>query len=189
MTAGIGSKWRDFFQLLEVHDGLDVDNDIHIWLLHYLFLRRLNEDLDSWIGAWNSHTLARRGQPHSSPTQLYMHGQVEHGIRSVFPDVVGNADDDFADYGVDWDAVDNRHIRDHHRLHNADDTDHGDLMAANVPENLSHVEVPDARCPFDATQLAHLDAFLRSSPNFNGNDIGSYRLLWTEALDFIKDML
>ena len=189
MTAGIGSKWRDFFQLLEVHDGLDVENDTHIWLLHYLFLQRLNEDLHSWIGAWNNHTLARRGQPHSTPTQLYQHGQVEHGIRSIFPDAVGDADGDFADYGVDWDAIDNHRIRDHHHLHNDDDGDRRDLVAANIPENLSHVEVPDARCPFDETQLARLDAFLRNSPNFHSNDIGSYRSLWTEALHFVRNVL
>jgi hypothetical protein len=189
MTAGIGSKWREFLQLLEVHDGLDVDNDTHVWLLHYLFLPRLNQDLDSWIGAWNNHTLARRGQPHCTPTQLYLHGQIENGIRGIFPEPPDNADADYADYGIDWDDIDNRRIHDHHHLHNPDDGNLRDPLAANTPEHLSHVYVPDARCPFDETQLARLGAFLSSLPYFNNNDTGSNRSLWIEALHFATNML
>jgi hypothetical protein len=189
MTAGIGSKWYNFFQLLEVHDGLNVENDTHIWLLHHLFLSRLNQDLDAWIGAWNNHTLARRGQPHSTPTQLYFHGQVENGVRSVFPEPLGNADEDYAAYGIDWADIDNNRIRDHHHLHNPDDGDRRDPVAGNIPEHMSHVDVPDTRCPFDETQIAHLNTFLSNLPVFNNNDMGSYRSIWIEALRFVTDML
>ena len=44
-TAGIGSKWKMFFQELEYQAELDVDLPSHIWLIHYLFLDSLNQDI------------------------------------------------------------------------------------------------------------------------------------------------
>ncbi|KAF5339525.1 hypothetical protein D9611_011449 [Ephemerocybe angulata] len=41
---GLIDKWYHFFHDLEAFYGLDVDNPIHLWLLHHLFLPALNEE-------------------------------------------------------------------------------------------------------------------------------------------------
>ena len=42
VTEGFGGKWKDFFTDLEANEGLDVDNQAHIWLLHHLYLDDIN---------------------------------------------------------------------------------------------------------------------------------------------------
>ncbi|CAA7270905.1 unnamed protein product [Cyclocybe aegerita] len=51
LTAGFGAKWKLFFQQLEVHDHLDPDLDLHIWLLHFLFLDTIDQDTIDWANA------------------------------------------------------------------------------------------------------------------------------------------
>ncbi len=50
------------FEILEAHDGLDINSDAHIWLLHHLFLSAINTDATVWTETWNNHTLARRSR-------------------------------------------------------------------------------------------------------------------------------
>jgi hypothetical protein len=42
VTAQVGSSWADAFTDLELHHGLNINNENHIWLLHILFLPILN---------------------------------------------------------------------------------------------------------------------------------------------------
>jgi hypothetical protein len=44
-TSGVGAKWKIFFQDLEYQAGLDPELPGHIWLIHYLFLNALNQDM------------------------------------------------------------------------------------------------------------------------------------------------
>lgn len=80
ITVGFGGKWKIFFEVLEAHDGLNPDNDAHIWLLHHLFLDQINSDAETWMATWNQHVLARGVQAHQSPQQLYTHGMVTNGV-------------------------------------------------------------------------------------------------------------
>jgi len=70
--------WRDvrshciepyklLFMQLEV-DGLDVENTLQMYVLHYLFLPRINESLNQFIATWNSHPLT--SEQNRTPTQL-----------------------------------------------------------------------------------------------------------------------
>ena len=60
--------WRDlflsctclFYQLfyfMEANGNLDIDNEIHIFCLHYVFIPRVNASLCHFIEAWNNHTI------------------------------------------------------------------------------------------------------------------------------------
>jgi hypothetical protein len=75
--------WRDVFQEclvlfyntfheLERSGLLDVDNDIHLWCLHYVFLPVVNRHLQSWKNAWIHHPL--RTETNSTPMQLWVKG-------------------------------------------------------------------------------------------------------------------
>jgi len=53
-----------------VRCGLDVDNNLHMYILHYLFMDRINESLTEFQNVWNNHKL--RSVENKSPTQLLL---------------------------------------------------------------------------------------------------------------------
>lgn len=77
--------WRDVFQqctmlfyrlfyYMEDHNILDVDNDDHLFSLHYVFLDRINSSLAKFVDAWNHHPLSSEGS--LSPNQLWTRGLI-----------------------------------------------------------------------------------------------------------------
>jgi hypothetical protein len=185
VTNGIGQKWKEFFQTLEAYDNLNVNNDSHLWLLHFLFLPLINDDVGQWVASWNHHVLGRRGEPHQSPHDLFIQGVIEHGHRGVF---IESGEDqgveDIASYGIDWNDLDDRRIRAHHDTRNPEDSDSTNPFVSNHPDSdLSHVEVPESRCPFADAQLrsflSDVQPLLDSSLHI---DMHSRRLLWIQAL-------
>lgn len=70
--------WRDvrstvieFYQLLFAtleSEGMDVDNEIHIFVLPYMFISRINDDLMQFKHAWNQHSL--RTMNRNTPLQI-----------------------------------------------------------------------------------------------------------------------
>ena len=74
--------WRDlyeglglFYQILrylETNGFLDVDNDPHMWCLHYVYLPMLNTHLQNWKNAWVYHPL--RTEHNKSPMQFWISG-------------------------------------------------------------------------------------------------------------------
>ncbi|KAI0056868.1 hypothetical protein BV25DRAFT_1872599 [Artomyces pyxidatus] len=177
VTVGFGKKWKDFFRLLEAHDGLNTDMDSHIWLLHFLFLSSINQDAEDWAGSWNAHTLSRRGEPYRSPKDLYVQGMVEHGVRGIAAPVMEPDGEEVAEYGIDWDDIDNHRIQEHFQNANPGDGDPNNPFIGNHPNELSHVEVPDARCPFSQELIATFSGQIQTLPHFNNTDMASRRLL------------
>jgi hypothetical protein len=183
VTKGFGRKWKDFFEVLEAHDGLNIDCDAHIWLLHHLFLDKINSDAMAWTATWNNHTLSRRNQAHQSPQHMYVHGIVTNGVRGVHLDYEDIADGNHEEYGIDWEDMDRPAIRRHHDTFNlVNEVNNGNPFTVNHPDRLSHVEVPDARCPFDAHQLHRFDTELQNLPTILSTDMHSHRLTWINML-------
>ncbi len=57
---------------------LDVGYDAQLWALHYVFLPRVQRNLDTFIQQWNSHGLT--SEHGNSPYQLFTSGILEsHG--------------------------------------------------------------------------------------------------------------
>jgi len=79
LTMGFGGKWKRFFQSLELYDGLDIEINTHLWLVHHLFLNEINQDAQEWMGAWNNHPISMRGQCQRSPKDLYFFSVVTDG--------------------------------------------------------------------------------------------------------------
>ncbi|KAF5381556.1 hypothetical protein D9615_005527 [Tricholomella constricta] len=187
VTRGFGRKWKDFFRILEAHDGLNAHLDAHIWLLHHLFLNSINHDAQVWAETWNHHTLSRRNDSHQSPHDMFLYGMVENGHRGVQIDESID-DEDFAGFGIDWDSMDDA-TRAHHDENNADDGDPSNPFLTNHPDHLSHVDVSCPRCPFSAEQLNFLDTQLATLPTFMAGDMPSRRLLWIDALGVATNIL
>lgn len=61
------------------HGVLDVDNTDDLWLLHYLFIPRINEDLQENLGTWNNHSIRTERR---SPLQLI---ELRKNYFDIFP--------------------------------------------------------------------------------------------------------
>ncbi|KAJ7790962.1 hypothetical protein B0H14DRAFT_2230135, partial [Mycena olivaceomarginata] len=53
--------WHAFFLKLERLHGLDRDNPHHLWLLHHIFLPKINEDWAAFQDDWNHHPISGKG--------------------------------------------------------------------------------------------------------------------------------
>ena len=79
--------WRDvfdnclslFYRLfyeLEDNGALDVEDDMHLVSLHYVYTPRINESLSSFREAWNNHGLSSTSGNHT-PLQLWTAGMLD----------------------------------------------------------------------------------------------------------------
>ncbi|KAJ8079861.1 hypothetical protein PM082_016686 [Marasmius tenuissimus] len=197
VTLGFGAKWKFFFQELEVHDGLNVNNNTHIWLLQHLFLPSINEDALAWAEAWNRHPLTLRHQRSQSPVELFTFGMMENGLRGM--DSIMNIEDDHLvgslasqedrdGYGVDWEDMEDPAVLAHHNNSNLmDSEDSTNPFTTHIPDHFSHVEVQSPDCPLTTDQLQLLHSHLDSLPFASNRDMDSRRLLWIEAFEYIHD--
>ena len=187
VTQGFGAKWKAFFQELELHHDLNPDNDVHIWLLHHLFLHEINQDASDWAGAWNHHIIMP-GRPARTPNDLYFFGQLEAGPRGIEDEHI--AEEDLAGYGVDWDDMENEDILNHHDEANPDDAISMDDFAIphTAPTNLSQVDVPAVPSPLTSDQEQLLYHSLAAAHLWEGRSMESYRLRWIEAFHVCRHM-
>ena len=81
--------WRDvfhgcliiFYKLfyqMEEQMILNVEDDIHLFAFHYVYLRRVNHALSQFVEAWNNHPLS--SCHNLSPTQMWISGLCEHAM-------------------------------------------------------------------------------------------------------------
>ncbi|KAE8181378.1 hypothetical protein CF328_g8857 [Tilletia controversa] len=68
------SKYKSWFEYLEDCGVLDIESDIHLWALHFVFLPQLNGALDHFVGMWNHHKVRTKGMGNLSPEQMYTLG-------------------------------------------------------------------------------------------------------------------
>ena len=81
--------WRDVFNnctilfynlfyFMETTGDLDIDNEMHLFSLHYIFLPRINLALQKFRYAWNNHPMSTTRN--LSPNQLWIQGIAVHGF-------------------------------------------------------------------------------------------------------------
>jgi hypothetical protein len=100
-----------------------------------------------------------------------------------------DAEVDYEGYGIDWEEFDYPAVREHHNHHNPDPLhDDNNPFIVNHPNHLSHVDLSDPRCPFNADQIAVLDAQIILLPSFNLHDMHSRRLTWINALQLATNI-
>ena len=75
--------WRDVFSsctilfynlfyFMENNNILNVDNELHIFCLHFIYLKRINHALHMFMDAWNNHPLSTENN--LTPIQLWISG-------------------------------------------------------------------------------------------------------------------
>ncbi|PKC59663.1 hypothetical protein RhiirA1_324945, partial [Rhizophagus irregularis] len=89
--------FSSIFYFLEDNYGLNIENSIHMFALHYIFIPRINFALETFIQSWNYHSL--RTESHKTPRQLFLEGMVRNNLRGL--EEVGV---DLNHYGIDWEG-------------------------------------------------------------------------------------
>ncbi|KAK7445427.1 hypothetical protein VKT23_014844 [Stygiomarasmius scandens] len=120
VTAQVSSKWKDRFINLELNHGMNINNPDHIWLLQFLFLSDINEDLRGFAEGWNQHPLRSRGrrQPRQSPLSMFFFDMFVHGVRGTEVDL---NEAEMEAFGIDWDSYNEEVLLQSH------DNNHPDL--------------------------------------------------------------
>ncbi|KAK7466152.1 hypothetical protein VKT23_004877 [Stygiomarasmius scandens] len=120
VTAQVSSKWKDRFIDLELNHGMNINNPDHIWLLQFLFLSDINEDLRGFAEGWNQHPLRSRGrrQPRQSPLSMFFFDMFVHGVRGTEVDL---DEAEIEAFGIDWDSYNEENLLQSH------DNNHPDL--------------------------------------------------------------
>ena len=91
----IERSWRDvwkdvnclysqLFTYLETI-GMDVEDEIHMCCLHFVFLPRINDALRSFVERWNNHPITT--ERNATPRQIIMNHLIAHG-ECVMPAVL-----------------------------------------------------------------------------------------------------
>ncbi|KAG9273585.1 hypothetical protein AMEX_G12756 [Astyanax mexicanus] len=102
--------WRDvrlcvtqlYYEVLHSleEDGLlDLSNSLHMFCVHYVFLFRLERDLQSFTEGWDNHPLRSEGG--LSPNQLWIMGHMQNSS--------ANSEEDLQNlelFGTDWESFD-----------------------------------------------------------------------------------
>ena len=60
---------------------LNIEDDIHLFSLHYIFLGRINHALGQFLEAWNNHPLS--SCHNHSPIQLWIYGLCEQAMDDI----------------------------------------------------------------------------------------------------------
>ena len=94
MWNGVTNVYYDLFRFMEENRYLNIDNDLELWALHFIFLSRLNRELEAYRAQWNVHKL--RTEHHQTPLQLFVGRSLElcHSGLTAISDLFPNQDHD-----------------------------------------------------------------------------------------------
>jgi hypothetical protein len=70
--VGCSGLFYTIFQHMEDLHILNVDNEIHLYCLHYVYLTRINHALNMFCDGWNNHPLS--SEHNLTPVQLWVRG-------------------------------------------------------------------------------------------------------------------
>ena len=99
----VTSRFINIFAYLESF-LLDTTSELHLFVLHHVYVPLINQALEELRASWNNHLLST--ERNLSPTQLWVQGMISHrnseysAVRSVQDGLQVNWDD----YGIDEDG-------------------------------------------------------------------------------------
>ena len=81
----VGVVFADTFRELEADGNLDCLNEVDLYCLHSVFLRRINSALKHFVESWNNHSLSTAHN--LTPNQLIIRGAIEQNMVPQQPQV------------------------------------------------------------------------------------------------------
>ena len=147
---------------MEYHDLLEPTNKIHLFALHYIYLKRINFALQQFAEGWNSYGI--RTVHGLSPNQLFTAGvlRLRQSNLTAF-DSFNMVDDN---YGIDED----------------------DSVADDIDEVEGHnegVSIPRSTVQLSDEQFRELQSLVNSHANDNGDSYGIN--LYQQVLEYLYD--
>ncbi|KAJ3017756.1 hypothetical protein NUW54_g513 [Trametes sanguinea] len=164
------------------HPCIEID-----WqFLEFALDHALNAGAHAWADAWNAHQLNITGEQVASPHKLFMFGMHRHGPRGIERVLDAAAADDLGDgdpanYGINWDAIDNTTLMVHHLTHNLSTTLQGSdspFGPASGPEHLTEVICNPSGSPLTSAHLTRLDSQLAYHCDPATSDMQECKLVW-----------
>ncbi|XP_057183751.1 uncharacterized protein LOC130550328 [Triplophysa rosa] len=100
--ASVTNVYYDVLHALEEAGHLDVSDPTHLFCSHYVFLPRLQDDLNLFRTTWDNHPIRTEGS--MTPNQLWVLGSIQHPVPE--PDIEGLSIPhiDWEDSGLSVDA-------------------------------------------------------------------------------------
>jgi hypothetical protein len=87
MTKEVTGFYKNIFLRLEEEHKIDFNDSDALYCLHFLFLTRINEDLQRYIRVWNNHKLST--ERNRTPNQLLLMNQHVNAAIAVNEDEFG----------------------------------------------------------------------------------------------------
>ncbi|KAF8180323.1 hypothetical protein K438DRAFT_2171971, partial [Mycena galopus ATCC 62051] len=174
------------FTLLELQHGLDINNANHIWLLHYLFLPTINDQLTFFMESWNEHRIQIRNGPNRSPADMFGFDMLVHGARGhALPEDF--TEDELEVYGVDWEGLHDEALLNSQQNNNTTEDGWSSwLDRVGPPEHLNEVPVEAPATPLQPHDLAILDQIVEPWRGL-GSDAEIVDL-WNNALAYCSTL-
>eukprot|EP01036_Dinobryon_divergens_P036548 gene36548-47615_t len=145
----------DLFYSFE-NDGMDLSNLLDIYTLQYLFLPRINEDLQQFMSMWNNHKLSSENS--RTPLQLLLHYHANS--TAALPEQQPGEYDYFGEHGI---ADEGEHA------------DGGDALPVDEDDGLvlSSVSCEPIECPLNGEQLIEFQSrVVPLTMNIDFNQLG-----------------
>ena len=79
----IGVLYHDTFKSLEEDGKLNPLNEVKIFCLHFVFLPRIQQTLDSFVESWNNHCISTENN--FTPNQLFIRGAIQYNMTPQHP--------------------------------------------------------------------------------------------------------
>ena len=175
MTAKVGRKWLDFFNLLHDHHLLEHSLNRHKWLLAYLFLPIINVNLTTFKNQMNCRKMS--SARYKSPNQMFHHGSLKKGLRGLKwkePGPMNARSEDNIDPRTFGASRRRDYVEEQPELETLDEQANG------------HVVVEDSRCPFAVEGWKEeLDRRIYEQSFDRGDQVQ----LWRTALNVMEDLL
>ncbi|EJU01710.1 hypothetical protein DACRYDRAFT_52279 [Dacryopinax primogenitus] len=152
VTNSFGWKWALFFLNLEADEGLNHQNNDHLWLLHWLFLQDINNNGTGFQNEWNFHTMSL-AEGNQCPADLFLKGCLQHSTRGI--QLVTRNDQHYymnpGSYGSEVDI----------KLAEAEEDQlegfiHTHGIANQMPACLSNIDSLPPDCPLSAEHMGQL---------------------------------
>ena len=153
----------DLFCFLEARGSLDIDNETHMWALHYVFLPHLNRELQQFRNQWNNHGV--RTLHHETPLQVFVGNclELQNSNLTAMQDLFGH------DEVVEPDTEHGREA--------------GEVFEREDWVTESTVEVPELPCPLNEDALSSLQQSI--DPQTPSTELGMD--IYFKVLTFIEE--
>ena len=150
-SAKKATEFSNRYLVLLIVGILDMGNEKQVYLLHYVFIPRINQVIESFTVGWNNHPI--RTEKNWCQNKLWTNGMLDPDNNELVQvnelHNAGHSNIDFLEwYGMDWNSP------------------------SPFDDGLSTVEVDDVCCPFNDGVIEQLEQFdtLKDSASF-GIDI------------------